>query len=79
MLDLGRGGEEFTDQTAPCLEVVAAAEMHGVVFQGAPADHQAVGIAIFDRALQAHRFAAARALEQGHGFGDGRFEGVMRG
>lgn len=78
MLDRRRPGKEAANETAPGLEVVAAAEVHGVIFQRLPADDEAVRLRPLDGAVQPHRHATARPLEQRHGLRDGGFEGGVR-
>src|SRR5471032_1053735 len=75
VFDFRRLREETADQRAPFLEIGAAAEIDGVIFQRLPADHQVIGAGRFDAVVEAHRHAAGGALEQWHGLRHGRFEG----
>src|SRR5436309_2848000 len=74
MLDLGRREEAVPRQLAPGLEVLRAAEVHGVVLQRLPFDDQPITRRLLDRALQIHPAPALRSLEERRRLGDTGFE-----
>src|SRR5258708_1291286 len=70
VLDLRRRGEAMSDQLAPGLEILRAAEIDGVVLQRRPLDEEAIAAGLLDRALQLHPLAALGPLEERRGLAD---------
>src|SRR5580658_3960988 len=70
VLDHGRPGEAMADQLAPFLEVVRAAEIHGVVLDRLPLHDQPIAARLLDRAVELEAVAALGTLEERRRLGD---------